>query len=169
MLEGYAALRTSRKTRHAADTIRVANKIRISHINVHRTRLAAKLAVNTSRRVAANTDNAYHAPQASSGATSANIVAERAVEEHPEKHKDDKHHKSSNAKLLPSHELTEVLGALQHAECNAHGQQEVEHVSGQLQVTLDSIGNAQHWQTQHTSELVSPILKRTQGANPPAE
>ena len=145
MLEGYAALRTSRKTRHAADTIRVANKIRISHINVHRTRLAAKLAVNTSRRVAANTDNAYHAPQASSGATSADIVAERAVEEHTEKHKDDKHDQSCNTKLISPHEFAEVLGTLQYAECNAQGQQEVEHISGQLQLTLDAVGDAQHW------------------------
>ena len=145
MLEGYAALRTSRKTRHAADTIRVANKIRISHINVHRTRLAAKLAVNTSRRVAANTDNAYHAPQASSGATSADIVAERAVEEHTEKHKDDKHDQSCNTKLISPHEFAEVFGALQYAECNAQGQQEVEHISGQLQLTLDAVGDAQHW------------------------
>ena len=145
MLEGYAALRTSRKTRHATNAIRVAYKIRISHINVHRAGFGTKLAVDAGGRVAANPDNAHHAPQATSGTTGADIVAERAIEEHTEKNKDDKHDQSSHTKHISPHEFAEVLGTLQYAECNAQGQQEVEHISGQLQITLDAVGYAQHW------------------------
>ena len=145
MLIGNAALRTSGQTGHAADAIRVAYKIRISHINVHRAGFGTKFAVDAGGRVAANADNAHHAPQATFGTTGADIVAERAVEEHTEKHKDDKHDQSCNTKLISPHEFTEVFGALQYAECNAQGQQEVEHISGQLQITLDAVWYAQHW------------------------
>ena len=54
MLIGNAALRTSGQTGHAADAIRVAYKIRISHINVHRAGFGTKLAVDAGGRVAAN-------------------------------------------------------------------------------------------------------------------
>ena len=54
MLERNTALRTSGQTGHATNAIRVAYKIRISHINVHRAGFGTKLAVDAGGRVAAN-------------------------------------------------------------------------------------------------------------------
>ena len=76
-----AVLGACGKAAHATNTVGVAHKAGISHIDVHGASLVAQFAVAAVGGITANTNDAQHTPQTSSCATGAEVVAERAVEE----------------------------------------------------------------------------------------
>ena len=118
MFEGDGLLGASGKARKAADTVGVAHKGLVGHIDIHRASACALVAMNAGGFISANANQTQDAKETAPCPPGTGVIAEGPFEEETDEKRCSQHTPCSGANRVATQQLAHVPRTLQPIEGN---------------------------------------------------